>query len=77
MVINAKNTILNTSSYSVNRKTFFDYPVPLSGEDVSIDKALDEIDAWCLENEIIPSFFSVPKEGYAKLFARYKYYKKG
>lgn len=58
-----------------NRKTFFDYPVPLSGEDANIDKALDEIDAWCLENEIIPSFFSVPKEGYAKLFARYKYYK--
>ena len=56
-----------------NKKTFFDYPVPLGDEDV--DAALDEIDSWCIENEVVPSFFSVPKEGQEKLFARYKYSK--
>lgn len=48
----------------------FDYPVPLPGEG-SVEAALDEIDAWCVDNGIAPAFGVVPEEERDVLLDRY------
>ena len=50
----------------------FDFPVPLPGEG-DVDRALDEIDAWCLEHGASPSFGVVPAGERERLMDRYPY----
>jgi len=52
--------------------TIFDYPVPLPGEG-DVDAALDDIDAWCTEHGIAPTFGTVPVEEREYLVDRYPY----
>ncbi len=50
----------------------FDYPVPLPGKG-DVDAALDEIDAWCMEHGVAPTFGVVPAEEREHLMERYPY----
>ena len=52
--------------------TTFDYPVPLP-EAGDVSAALDEIDAYCREQGICPSFVQVPEEALPTVLARYPY----
>lgn len=50
----------------------FNLPVPLPGKG-DIDKALDEIDEWCISKGILPVFSPVPAEERDRLLRRYPY----
>ena len=55
----------------IHGTVYFDYPVALPGADLTA--ALDEIDAYCLENGILPKFVNVPEAEMPRLTARYPY----
>ena len=50
----------------------FDYPVPLN-DSADLSAALDEIDAYCREHGVLPSFQTVPEEALPVLLHRYPY----
>ena len=50
----------------------FNVPVPLPGKG-DVDKALDEIDEWCVCKGIMPVFSPVPVEERERLLRRYPY----
>lgn len=50
----------------------FDFPVPLPGEG-DVDAALDDIDAWCTEKDVVPAFGVVPETERERLMRRYPY----
>ena len=55
--------------YTYGTDTVFEVPAPFSIE------ALDEIDSWCMENEIIPMFSDIPRELAPEFALRYHYLK--
>lgn len=52
------------------KKPYFDFPVPMT-PDGDVTKALDAIDAWCVENGVTPNFLTVPEEKLPVLTERY------
>lgn len=50
----------------------FEMPVPLPGKG-DVDAALDEIDAWCLQQGVLPVFAPVPVSERERLLNRYPY----
>ena len=59
-------------NHSAHYGILFDFPVPLP-EEGDVDAALDEIDAWCVEKGVPPSFGVVPEEERERLMRRYPY----
>lgn len=53
-------------------KVVFNLPVPLPGKG-DVDRALDEIDEWCIGMGILPVFSPVPTEERDRLLSRYPY----
>ncbi|MCI9443321.1 MAG: GNAT family N-acetyltransferase [Oscillospiraceae bacterium] len=66
------NGCLVVLNHSAHYGCMFDFPVPLPGEG-DVDAALDEIDAWCMEKGVPPSFGVVPEEERERLMKRYPY----
>ena len=66
------NGCLVVLNHSEHFGPLFDYPVPLPGEG-SVEAALDEIDAWCMEHGAAPAFGVVPLEEREFLMDRYPY----
>ena len=59
-------------NHSAHYGAMFDFPIPLP-EEGDVDAALDEIDAWCVENGVPPSFGVVPEAERERLMKRYPY----
>ena len=59
-------------NHSAHHGAMFDFPIPLPGEG-DADAALDEIDAWCVEKGVPPSFGVVPESERERLMKRYPY----
>lgn len=59
-------------NHSEHYGAMFDLPIPLPGEG-DVDAALDEIDAWCLEKGVAPSYGVVPEPERERLMKRYPY----
>ena len=59
-------------NHSAHYGAMFDFPIPLPGE-VEMDAALDDIDAWCVENGVPPSFGVTPESERERLMKRYPY----
>ena len=59
-------------NHSAHHGAMFDFPIPLP-EEGDVDAALDEIDAWCVENGVPPSFGVVPEAERERLMKRYPY----
>ena len=59
-------------NHSAHYGCMFDFPIPLP-ETGDVDGALDEIDAWCVDNGVPPSFGVVPESERERLMKRYPY----
>jgi hypothetical protein len=59
-------------NHSAHYGAMFDFPIPLPGEG-DVDAALDDIDAWCVENGVPPSFGVTPESERERLMKRYPY----
>ncbi len=59
-------------NHSAHYGAMFDFPIPLPGEG-DVDAALDDIDTWCMENGVPPSFGVVPESERERLMKRYPY----
>ena len=59
-------------NHSAHYGAMFDFPIPLP-EEGDVDAALDEIDAWCVENGTAPSYGVVPETERERLLKRYPY----
>ena len=59
-------------NHSAHYGCMFDFPIPLPGEG-DVDAALDEIDGWCVEKGVPPSFGVVPEGERERLMKRYPY----
>ena len=59
-------------NHSPRHGTMFDFPVPLP-EEGDVDAALDDVDAWCVEQAAAPSFGVVPEYERERLMRRYPY----
>jgi len=59
-------------NHSAHYGLLFDFPLPLP-EEGDVDAALDEIDAWCVENAAAPAFGVVPDAERNRLLTRYPY----
>jgi len=59
-------------NHSAHYGAMFDFPIPLPGTG-DVDAALDDIDAWCVEKGVPPSFGVVPEEERERLMKRYPY----
>lgn len=59
-------------NHSAHYGTIFDFPIPLP-EEGDVDAALDDIDAWCVEKGVLPSFGVVPESERERLMRRYPY----
>ena len=66
------NGCLVVLNHSVRHGDLFDFPIPLP-EEGSVEAALDDIDAWCLENGVTPSYGVVPETERDRLLKRYPY----
>ena len=59
-------------NHSPHYGELFDFPVPLPGEG-DVEAALDDIDAWCVEKGLPPSYGVVPETERDRLLKRYPY----
>ena len=59
-------------NHSAHYGAMFDFPIPLP-EEGDVDAALDEIDAWCVEKGVPPSYGVVPETERERLLKRYPY----
>lgn len=59
-------------NHSAHYGAMFDFPIPLPGEG-DVDAALDDIDEWCVEKGVPPSFGVVPEDERERLMKRYPY----
>ena len=59
-------------NHSAHYGAMFDFPIPLPDEG-DVDAALDDIDAWCVEKGVAPSFGVVPEAERERLLRRYPY----
>ena len=59
-------------NHSAHYGAMFDFPIPLP-EEGDVDAALDEIDAWCVEKGVPPSYGVVPETERERLMRRYPY----
>ncbi len=59
-------------NHSAHYGCIFDFPIPLP-EEGDVDGALDEIDRWCVEKGVPPSFGVVPESERERLMKRYPY----
>lgn len=59
-------------NHSAHYGIMFDFPIPLPDEG-DVDAALDDVDAWCVEKGVPPSFGVVPEEERERLMKRYPY----
>lgn len=54
-------------------RTYFHYPLSLDGDEAAEEKALDEIEKYCRQNDVRMHFTSIPKEKISDFVIRYGY----